>query len=196
MIESAIVNPHNGNSSRHSSDTPYPVLVVMGAPGAGKSTVGRALAARLRCPFVDGDDLHPAGNIQKMANGIPLTDADRAPWLAAIADLLEKWSAGRTGGVVACSALKRLYRDRLREGHPDVRFVYLEADEATLHARVAARQNHFIAPILLADLLRVLEPPTADEHPIVVRTAAADESRVRDVVAAQVEDIVAELDRA
>ena len=174
---------------------PLPLLVVMGPPGAGKSTLGRALAARLRCPFVDGDDLHPPGNIRKMAAGTPLTDADRAPWLGAIADLLETWKSNGTGGVVACSALKRKYRDLLRAGRPEVRFVYLEADEATLRARVAARRNHFLPPNLVADLLRVLEPPTADEHPIVVRTGAVDQARVREVVAAQVEEVVATLDR-
>jgi gluconokinase len=169
------------------------LIVVMGAPGAGKSTLGRALAARLDCPFVDGDDVHPPLNIAKLEAGIALTDDDRAPWLAEIGGLLDDWREAGSGGVVACSALKRAYRDALRSGRPQLRFVYLEADEGTLRRRVMRRRNHFIAPRLVPELLRVLEPPTPDERAIVVQTRYVDAADVAAVVAAQVEEVRAAL---
>src|SRR5436190_20011095 len=139
----------------------------MGPPGSGKSTLGEALAARTGWAFADADDLHPAANIAKMSAGVPLTDSDRAPWLARIGAVMDEWRAAGAGGIVACSALKRRYRDMLREGRPQVRLVYLAADEATLRERVKARRGHFMPPALLDDQLRVLEPPGPDEAPVV-----------------------------
>src|SRR5579884_1235439 len=130
------------------------IVVVMGVSGAGKTTVGRALAAALGWPFVDADDLHPAANVEKMRRGQPLDDADRAPWLAAVASTIRSMR----DGVVACSALKRAYRDLLRV-RDDVRFVYLAVDEKVLAARLAARQGHYMPPSLLPSQLATLEPP-------------------------------------
>ena len=134
----------------------------MGVSGSGKTTAGEALAAALGVPFEDGDALHPAANVAKMAAGIPLDDADRAPWLDAIGAVL---AAGPV--VVACSALKRAYRDRLRVAAPDLELVYLEVDRATLLDRMTHR-THFMPPTLLDSQLATLEPPAAEEHALVM----------------------------
>jgi gluconokinase len=140
-------------------------LVVMGVSGSGKTTVGEALAVARGVPFADGDALHPEANVAKMAAGIPLDDADRAPWLDAIGAVL---AAGPV--VVACSALKRAYRDRLRVAAPELELVYLEVDRATLLDRMTHR-THFMPPSLLDSQLATLEPPTAEEHAIVINGA-------------------------
>lgn len=138
------------------------VVVVMGASGSGKSTFGAAMAEALGARFLDADDLHPPANRQKMAAGIALDDDDRRPWLDAVA----VWMAERihTGqpGVVACSALRRRYRDRLRAAGAGVRFVYLAVPRAELEARMLARA-HFMPVTLLDSQLAALEPPGADE---------------------------------
>ncbi len=137
-----------------------PRIVVMGVSGSGKSTVGAALAAALGVPFADGDDFHPDSNRQAMAAGIPLTDADREPWLAA----LRAWAAARDGGcVLACSALRRAYRDVLRGAGPDVVFVHLDVPAATLRSRMLARAGHFMPASLLDSQLSTLEPLGHDE---------------------------------
>lgn len=131
----------------------------MGVSGCGKSTVGAALADRLGVPYVDGDDLHPPPNIAKMQGGQPLTDADRWPWLDAVARVLV-----RPPVVVGCSALRRVYRDRLRAGAGGpVRFVHLAGDRAVLAARMAGRTGHFMPAALLDSQLATLEPPGPDE---------------------------------
>jgi gluconokinase len=148
------------------SDERMPVLVVMGVSGSGKSTVGSALAAQLGVPFVDSDDLHPAANVVKMSAGVPLTDDDRWPWLALVGRQLA--GAEATGMVVACSALKRSYRDAIRAEEPAVRFVYLEADHELLETRVQHRPDHFMPASLLDSQLATLEPLAADEPGITV----------------------------
>jgi gluconokinase len=135
-----------------------PSVVVMGVSGSGKTTFGRALAAQLGVRFLDADDFHPPENVARMAAGIPLTDADRGPWLERLAGLLPEVST-----VLACSALKRRYRDRLRAGCPDLRYVFLTAPEAVLAARMAARRDHYMPPSLLRSQLDALEPPEPDE---------------------------------
>ena len=136
------------------------IVIVMGVSGSGKSTIGRALAERLSLPFIEGDDYHPADNVHKMASGRPLDDTDRAPWLAALADVLAKAEAAGTGAVLACSALKRRYRDVLKSGlsaKPHV--IYLDGSAALLAERLAGRDGHFFPPHLLASQFEALEPP-------------------------------------
>ncbi len=142
------------------------VLVVMGVSGSGKSTFAAQLAARLGWDLVEGDDLHPAANVAKMAAGVPLTDEDRAPWLAAIAGWIDAEAEASRSGVITCSALKRAYRDALRR--PEVRFVYLEVGRAELERRLAARRGHYMPASLLDSQLEALEPPGDDEDAITV----------------------------
>ncbi len=144
------------------------VLVVMGVSGSGKTTIARPVAERLGWDFQEGDDLHPAANIAKMHAGHALTDADRAPWLAAVRAWIDGEFAAARSGVVACSALKRAYRDQLGVGRPGVRLAYLKGDEATIRTRVENRQGHFMPPSLLDSQVDSLEPPTRDEHPIII----------------------------
>ena len=134
------------------------VVVLMGVAGSGKSTVGAMVAARLDWPFQEGDLLHPAANIAKMAAGHPLTDEDRQPWLARV----REWVAAHQDGVITCSALKRSYRDVLRDPH--VVFVHLAANRDELLARLATRTGHFMPAALLDSQLADLEPPAPDEH--------------------------------
>jgi len=145
-----------GQAARHS-------LVVMGTAGAGKTLVGRQLAAALGTPFIEGDDFHPAANIAKMASGTPLTDDDRRGWLQSLADELRAARAAGSGAVLSCSALRRRYRDVLRSGDGTVRFVFLAVTPTLLHDRVAARAGHFMPVSLIESQLATLEPPDADE---------------------------------
>lgn len=133
-----------------------PVIVVMGVSGSGKSTVGGLLAERLGVPYAEADDFHPPANIAKMSAGHPLTDADRAPWLDAIADWIAE--RGDRGGVVSCSALRRRYRDRLRLAAPDLFFLHLDGPPELIAARLAARMRHFMPPGLLSSQFEALEP--------------------------------------
>ena len=127
----------------------------MGVSGAGKSTVGRLIAARLDCPFRDADSFHPKANIEKMSRGAPLTDADRWPWLHAIAAWIAEHRAAGTTCVVTCSALKRVYRDIVTDNQrADVRLVYLKGDFDLIAARLAARTDHFMPPALLEEPVR------------------------------------------
>jgi len=139
------------------------VIVVMGVAGTGKTTVGRAIAAQLGAPFLDGDDRHPHANVEKMRAGIPLTDADREPWLASLHAAVAHAIARRESLIVACSALKRRYRTALRGDCRGVRFVYLKAADAELTRRLTNRRDHFAGPELLASQREALEEPDADE---------------------------------
>lgn len=139
-------------------------LIVMGVSGSGKSTVGQSLAEALALPYVEADDLHPTANIAKMSAGQPLNDNDRAPWLAICADVWREAGVGSGGAVLGCSALKRAYRDRLRQDLPgDLRIVYLDGSKDLIAARMAARANHFMPTSLLDSQFAALEVPTADE---------------------------------
>lgn len=131
----------------------------MGVSGSGKTTVGRALAKELDWPFADADEFHPPANIAKMSTGQPLNDADRAPWLAAIRERIDNWSATQQSAVITCSALKAAYRDQLTGGRAEVKFVYLHGDRALLLQRLAQRENHFMKASMLDSQLAALETP-------------------------------------
>lgn len=157
---------------------PAPVVVVMGVSGAGKSTLMAALAARLGWAQLDGDDLHPAANVEKMRRGEPLTDADRAPWLAAVRRWIDERRAQSTPCLLACSALKRSYRESLRTGRPGLRFVWLTGDREVLHRRLAERTGHFAGPQILDSQLATLEPPRDEEDVISVDVTLPTELQV------------------
>ncbi|MGK2350442.1 gluconokinase [Cutibacterium sp. V947] len=150
-----------------------PPIVVMGVAGAGKTDIGAMLAQRLDVDFMDGDDLHPQANIDKMASGRPLNDDDRRPWLSNVAT----WLGERTddGAVVACSALKRIYRDQLRDACPDLVFVHLAGDREVVTQRVEARAGHFMPASLVDSQYATLEPLAADEVGVTLNFDASRE---------------------
>ncbi|MBE7376169.1 gluconokinase [Pseudomonas lopnurensis] len=143
------------------------IVLVMGVSGSGKTTIGELLASRLGCGFSDADEFHGAQNKAKMASGIALTDADRAPWLRAMHEAILARQRRGEDHVFACSALKRGYRDLLHENVADLRLVYLHGSPELLAERVGGRRGHFFAPQLLQDQLDTLEPPSAEEALIV-----------------------------
>lgn len=149
------------------ADSAPDAVVVMGVSGAGKSTIGRVLADRLGAAFVEGDELHPPANIERMAGGVALDDAARAPWLDALALEITTAIDGEHPVVIAASALRRAYRDHLRAAGP-VTFVFLAVDPGELERRVTGRDHEFMPPELLADQLETLEPPDSDEPDVVV----------------------------
>ncbi|HEY3948759.1 gluconokinase [Phenylobacterium sp.] len=163
---------------------PPTILVMMGVSGTGKTTVGEALARRIGWTFQEGDDFHPAANIEKMKSGKPLDDADRAPWLAKVeAWIGDQLAAGRSG-VITCSALKRAYREAIVRGRADVVVVYLKGSEPLIAQRVAKRRGHFMPPSLLDSQFAALEEPGPSEHPIVVDVDQPVEGQVDDIVGA------------
>ena len=143
-------------------------LVVMGVSGSGKSTVAAALAGALGGIYLDADDFHPAANVAKMTAGVPLTDDDRMPWLALVGEAVLRQAARGRLPVVACSALRRRYRDALREAAGDLFFVQLDGTPELLAERIGARADHFMPPALLRSQLETLEPLEADEPGVVV----------------------------
>jgi gluconokinase len=147
------------------------IVIVMGVCGCGKTTVAEKLASELEADFIEGDDLHPAGNKQKMSSGVALCDEDRWPWLDAIAQKAK--SAASQGGqvVISCSALKRIYRDRLRSTGLTTRFVHLTGSVQLLQKRMDERRDHFMPAGLLASQLAALEPPGVDEHALTLDIA-------------------------
>jgi gluconokinase len=147
---------------------PVQHIVVMGVSGAGKTTTGQMLAAHLGWPFVEGDAFHPASNVQKMAEGTPLTDADRDPWLHALADEIAKAEARGESSVLGCSSLKRAYRDILRSGAPHVRFLHVHGTREMLEDRLSHREGHFFPAKLLESQLATLEPLAGDEDGVVI----------------------------
>ncbi len=157
------------------------IAVVMGVSGSGKTTIGALLAVALGVQFQEGDDLHPAENIEKMHSGHPLTDADRMLWLHTIAEEIDSWHAKEEGGVVTCSALKRRYRDIIIGGHKDATLVYLKGSHSLIRRRMAARHEHFMPLALLDSQFAILEEPQPDERAIV-----ADLGRSPTVIAAEI----------
>jgi len=157
-------------------------LVVMGVSGSGKSTIADKLAERLSWTYEDGDRFHPASNVAKMSAGHPLTDEDRWPWLQAIADEIDRLCMAGEHAVIACSALKRAYRDVLVHGRSDVRIVYLNGTQQLIAHRLAQRKGHFMPPGLLDSQFRTLQPPDASERPVTVSIDASVEAIVDDIV--------------
>ncbi len=158
------------------------VLVPMGVSGCGKSTLGKALAARLDWGYLEGDDFHSPANVAKMRAGTPLDDADRWPWLAAIAERMDAKIAAQESAVVACSALKRAYRDFLRNGRPEVLFIYLRVTRGELERRLTARHHAWMPASLLASQLATLEEPRADEPRVLAVNADGDPASILDAV--------------
>ena len=158
-------------------------IVVMGVSGCGKSTVGLLLAQACGVAYVEGDDLHSQENVERMRSGTPLTDEQRRDWLEAISQRLAQARAQSAGVVVSCSALKRAYRDVLRQGAPDVQFVHLHGSPALLAERTAQRVGHYMPASLLGSQLAILEPPGLDERAMVFDIADSPETVVVRILA-------------
>ncbi|HGM5492038.1 TPA: gluconokinase [Serratia fonticola] len=142
-------------------------IILMGVSGSGKSTIGAAVAREIKAKFIDGDDLHPRANIQKMASGQPLNDDDRAPWLQRLNDAAYSLNHKNESGIIVCSALKRRYRDLLRKDNDNMVFIYLKGSFEVILARLQARSGHFMPTDLLKSQFDALEEPGADEKDVV-----------------------------
>lgn len=158
------------------------VVVMMGVSGCGKTTIAAKLAAQLGWQMLEGDKLHPPANVAKMSAGTPLTDEDRWPWLRAIATAIDTWRAAGVSGVVACSALKRAYRDILIGPRADVVLVHLQGSHELIAARMAARRGHFMPAGLLDSQFETLEEPDEAEHPIVTSIAPIPDVIVQAII--------------
>ncbi len=157
-------------------------LIMMGVSGSGKSTIADRLAQRIGWRSVDGDKFHPASNIAKMSAGHPLTDEDRWPWLKAIAAEIDRSCKAGEKAVIACSALKRSYREILVHGRGDVRIVYLDGSKQLIAERLARRKGHFMPPGLLDSQFKTLEPPDESEHPVTVSIDRTPDEIVDDII--------------
>jgi gluconokinase len=164
--------------------TPPIILIVMGVSGSGKTTVAAMLAGRLDWKFEEGDALHPQANVDKMHHGIPLTDADRLPWLDSIAALIDRWIAEGVSGIITCSAFKRAYRERIREGRSAVELIYLHGARELVSARITQRMGHFMPPSLLASQFETLEEPGKDEPVITVDIGGSPDQIVETILTA------------
>ncbi len=158
------------------------IVVMMGVSGCGKTTIATQLAERLGWQMLEGDKLHPPANVAKMSAGTPLNDDDRWPWLRAITAAIDDWRAKGVSGVVACSALKRAYRDILIGPRTDVVLVYLQGSHDLIAARMAARHGHFMPAGLLDSQFATLQEPGEAEHPIVVSIAPAPDAIVETII--------------
>ncbi|ARS42817.1 gluconate kinase [Sphingobacteriaceae bacterium GW460-11-11-14-LB5] len=149
-------------------------IILMGVSGSGKTVIGKALAPKINAEFIDGDNLHSQRNVDKMAAGIPLTDADRLDWLQLIAKVGREHVAHGTSCIIACSALKKSYRNLLRNDNPSIRFVYLQGSFGLIHDRIAKRSHQYMPASLLKSQFETLEEPLADEGDVV--TVLIDQS--------------------
>lgn len=156
------------------------IIVIFGVSGAGKTTVGKLLADELHWHFIEADDFHPAVNIEKMRSGRPLTDEDRWPWLDCLRAQIEQLVSARESAVLACSALKRAYRDRLRVSD-EVRFVFLSGDYALVEERLRSRRRHFMNPDLLQSQFDDLEKPEPDEHALTIALGRTPKEIVEEI---------------
>lgn len=154
------------------------VFVIMGVSGSGKSAVGRALAQRFQGGFLDGDYLHPRANVEKMNSGLPLDDDDRLPWLQRINDAIFAMSRTHDKAFIACSALKKSYREIIRRNNPHIIFVYLDGTEELIHNRLLARIGHFFQPAMLASQFASLEVPATDEPDVIAISVEGDIDQV------------------
>ncbi|MDY0882795.1 gluconokinase [Dongia soli] len=157
------------------NNIPKMILVVMGVSGSGKSTIARLLSKALGWEMREGDDLHPAANIEKMRHRIPLDDEDRRPWLAAIAQVIDTWRQEDQAGIITCSALKGSYRESLAAGRPEVCFIYLQGSKKLIQSRLAHRAGHFMPPELLDSQFADLEAPTGEERTVTVDISGTPE---------------------
>jgi gluconokinase len=164
------------------TDPGPPIVIVMGVAGSGKTTVGALLSGKLGWTYAEADDFHPRANVEKMAAGHPLTDEDRKPWLHAIGEWIDARHAAGEPGVVSCSGLKRAYRDLLHDGRPEVRIVFLEGSWDVIHRRLVARHGHYMKPEMLDSQFADLEPPTPDEHDLVISVEHAPAEIVDTIV--------------
>jgi gluconokinase len=161
---------------------PFMIVIVVGVAGCGKTTVGIMLADRLRWSFADADAFHSQANIAKMRSGVPLTDADRQPWLAAIAAWMDERIAAGESAIAGCSALRQSYRDELLSGRPAARLAYLEISREVAHARLVARHGHFFTAALMDSQFAELEPPQETEQVIVLDGTAAPDRLVAEII--------------
>lgn len=173
--------PPHGTATPVPPDAQQPVLVVMGVSGSGKSTIAAELAERLGWDLGEGDDLHPAANVEKMRNGIPLTDADREPWLRAVAGWISERTDAQRPGIITCSALRHSYRDVLRGEH--VVFVFLTGDREKIGARMSRRTGHYMPGSLLDSQLDTLEEPTVDENVLIADISASPDGIADGIIA-------------
>ncbi|MCG3729646.1 gluconokinase [Vibrio cincinnatiensis] len=153
-------------------------IIVMGVSGCGKSTIGALIAQRLGAKFIDGDDLHPRANIEKMRRGEPLNDHDRAPWLERIRDAAFSLENKSEQGIIVCSALKKAYRDQIRDGNQNVTFLFLDGDKALIIERMRARKGHFMKTDMLESQFATLQRPSAEETDVFTISIASDIDRV------------------
>lgn len=159
------------------------LYVVMGVAGSGKSVIGAALARALGVDFVEGDDYHSAANVERMSSGIPLTDADRASWLSALAKRIRKARKEEKGVVMSCSALKRSYRDTLRAEAGELQFIYLRGPRAVIVERIAQRRGHFMPPALLDSQFDALQVPSPEEQAWVIDIAQSPDEIIAALLA-------------
>lgn len=157
-------------------------VIVMGVSGSGKTTVAKALADTMTWTYVEGDELHPQANVEKMRAGIPLTDEDRWPWLRKIGEWIDEHEHQAKSAVITCSALKRSYRDLLREGRPGVVFCHVDVSREELERRLAERKGHYMPASLLQSQLDTLEPLQKDEPGVVVESVGGEEAVLRKVL--------------
>ncbi|MCG3736440.1 gluconokinase [Vibrio cincinnatiensis] len=149
-------------------------IIVMGVSGCGKSTIGALIAQRLGAKFIDGDDLHPRANIEKMRHGEPLNDHDRAPWLERIRDAAFSLENKSEQGIIVCSALKKAYREQIRDGNQNVTFLFLDGDKDLIIERMRARQGHFMKIDMLESQFATLQRPSAEETDVLTISIAGD----------------------
>jgi gluconokinase len=157
------------------------IVVLMGVCGAGKTTVGRKLAEQIGAEFREGDEFHSSENVEKMSRGVPLTDADRLPWLKSVAAEIDTFRRAGRSVVFACSALRHRYREILTGGHPDVQVVYLKGTRELIGDRLQQRRDHYMPPSLLPSQFAALEEPTSDEHALTVSVGGTPEAIVGEI---------------